>query len=517
MMDKTENTQADGGQEVRAVGRGALWIAAAKGYFVLTGVLLLTLLPRFIGSNESERADMYGTFTVVMGILNPITMMMIAGTIQSVSKFISEDVTRFGVVKHQALRLQFVFGAVVTLLLLLAAPLIAYLLGDERLVVYIRMTAPIVFCYSLYAVFIGTFNGRRLFFRQALMDIMFATMKVGLILLLALIGFGVAGAIGGFLITAIIMLFVAGFLARGGERSGDITWKKLLSFQVWIMVFTLLLNLLMNVDLYLVKAFLPSFVSDGHAESLRQSLGLNDVSEVGNVLVGIYSVALQIARLPYVGVIAISLVLFPLVSKETYQGDTAKTRSIIQNATRYTLLLASFFALGASSCSSEILKLVFTPIFANGSVELSLLALGYLAFSMMMIFTTIASGAGRPQMAALIVALTLILSAVANGLAVPLAGTKGAATATALVMMTGAVGAWFWVRAHFAIAFPWSTILRTIVAAIVAFGVSWFWSADTLVTIILKGAVVALLLAVILASDLKREELNKIKTIISRG
>ena len=506
----------DGLKETRAVGRGALWIAAAKGYFIFTGLMLLTLLPRYIGKSEVERADLYGLYTVVMGILNPITMMMIAGTLQSVSKFISEDPSRYASVRRQAVRLQLVFDGIVTVALAASAPLISWLLNDPRLTVYIQASAPIVFCYSLYAVFIGTFNGRRLFFRQASMDIMFATLKVGLIVLLAILGFGVYGAIGGFLITAVIMLLVSSFLARGGEYVNSIGWRRLIAFQFWIMIFTLLMNLFINADLYMVKAFLADWVADGREAKLAALLGVS-ASEVSNSLVGIYSVAVQVARLPYIGVIAVSLVLFPLVSKETYQGESERTSRIITDATRYTLLMASLFAIGAAACAGDILKIVFTPIFVHGRVEMAMLAIGYLSFSMLMIFTTVASGSGKPQVSAKIMGVMLVASGLFNILAVSHFGTIGAAFASAIVMTLGAFAAWLWIARRFNVSFPLRTLLRCIVAAIIAFGISFSWQPDSKPLLVVKGAVVGIILLAILIRDLSREELLRFKSIVVRN
>jgi len=514
---QNEVTQKDDAlKETRTVGRGALWIATAKGYFVFTGVMLLTLLPRFIGKSEVERADLYGLYTVIMGILNPITMMMIAGTLQSVSKFISEDPSRYASVRRQAVRLQLVFGGVVTIALVAAAPLISWLLKDPRLTPYIQASAPIVFCYSLYAVFIGTFNGRRLFFRQALMDIMFATLKVGLIVLLVVIGFGVYGAIGGFLATAVVMLGVSAILARGGEYTKDIGWRRLMAFQFWIMIFTLLMNLFINTDLYMVKAFLADWVADGHEAQLAAVLGIK-ASEVSNSLVGIYSVAVQVARLPYIGVIAVSLVLFPLVSKETYQGESERTRRIITDATRYTLLMASLFAIGAAACAGDILKIVFTPIFVHGQMEMTMLSIGYLSFSMLMIFTTVASGSGRPQVSAQIMGVMLVGSGLLNILAVSQAGTMGAAFTSAVVMTLGALTAWLWISRRFGVKFPLRTLLRCLIAAIAAFAFSFAWQPEAKVFLIVKGVIVGIILLAILVGDLKKEELSRFKSIVARG
>ena len=488
-MDKTK------GSQTRLVGRGVLWITAAKVYFMVTGLLLITLLPKLIGHTDDERARLYGTFTVVIGVLNPITMMMITGTIQAVSKFISEDESRFGTVKQQAIRLQTVFGGLAALLFFLASPLVAGLLGDDSLTPYLRVASVIVFCYAIYAALIGCFNGRRLFFHQAAMDTIFATLKVGLILVLAFLGFGVMGAVSGFAITAVVMLGVAWVFVGGGERSGAITWRDILRFEAWIILFALISNLLMNVDLYLVKALGP-----------------------GDTEVGIYSVALQVSRLPYIAIISVTFVIFPLISASTYAEDLERTRNYIYATTRYSLIMVALLAVTLSACALDVLRLVFSPIFHSGWPVLTLLPLAYLSYSLVMIFSAMISGSGKPSVSVLITSVTLALSLAANAVAVPNFGIVGAAVATTAAMVAGSLFGAYYLRKRFSAGFPFLTVLRLAAISAVIYACAWAWQPESRVLIILKGLVILVIFValLLLSREVKRDDLEKFAAVFRR-
>ncbi len=490
-------SQSDTSQtQAKQAGRGFLWITGAKVYFMLTGVALITLLPKLIATGDEERAKLYGTFTVVISVLNPITMMMITGTIQAVSKFISEDESRFGTVKRQALLLQTVFGGISAALFFLLAPLVAeHLLNDASLSPYLRVASIIIFAYAIYAALIGCFNGRKMFFHQAAMDTIFATLKVGLILLLAYLGFGVMGAVGGFATTSVIMLVVAALFVGSGPRSNEINWKDILRFEIWIILFALFSNLLMNFDLYLVKA-----------------LGPDDTQ------VGIYSVALQMARLPYIAIISVTFVIFPLISASSYAEDLERTRSYIYTTTRYSLILVSLLAVTLSACALDVLRLIFSPIFHQGWPVLTLLPLAYLAYSFIMIFSTMISGSGRPWVSVIICAVTLALSAGFNALAIPLYGINGAAAATAAAMALGAVVAVAYLKHRFHARFPLATLLRLLVISALLFAAGWAWQPESKLLIIIKGIGMTGLFgaSLLVFRELKRDDLSTFLSVLKK-
>ena len=72
--------------ETRTAGRGLLSITSAKIYFVLTSYAVQICLPRLFGS-----AKALGEYATAMNLASILNNVLIAATVQSVSKHVSED------------------------------------------------------------------------------------------------------------------------------------------------------------------------------------------------------------------------------------------------------------------------------------------------------------------------------------------------------------------------------------------------------------------------------------------
>jgi len=176
----------------RVAGRGTIFISAAKLWFIASGFGIHFTLPRLLSE------DQFGLYQVVIGLVSIINAVIITGTSQTVSKYISEDESRADSVKAKALKMQAAVGGALTLAFVLLAPVIAGYLNDARLTNYLRLAALITLSYSFYSVFTGYFNGQKKFLTQAALDATYSTLKLACIVLLVWAGFGVAGGVAGF-------------------------------------------------------------------------------------------------------------------------------------------------------------------------------------------------------------------------------------------------------------------------------------------------------------------------------
>jgi O-antigen/teichoic acid export membrane protein len=193
----------------RTTGRGFLVITGAKAWFLLTGAVVNLGLPSFFDRFADQGAAAFGDFNLVMNLVSILNMVMIAGTLQAVSKIVSEVPAQAGSVVRQSLRVQLLLGVPIAAAFALAAPLAAAAWRDPALTVPVRLSAGVVLMYSFYAVFVGYFNGTKRFTHQAGLDIGFATIKSLLILGAVLAGFGVVGAVVGFVATSVVMTAAA--------------------------------------------------------------------------------------------------------------------------------------------------------------------------------------------------------------------------------------------------------------------------------------------------------------------
>ncbi len=439
-----------GNQTTAQAGRGVLWLTMAKLYFMATGFLLVVFLPKlFEQLSGDQTGELYGRYRVVVGLINLLNMILIGGTIQAVSKFVSEREERARSVKWQTLRIQTVIGGSLSVLLLVGADWIAdRFYGQADLAFYLRLAAPIVLLYSYYAVIIGCLNGLKRFSHQALMDVLFASGKVGLTIVFVAAGFAISGAIGGFLVTAAVMLVVSS-LVLGRQPAGEsFGWRGILSFEWKTLVFAFFLNGLLQVDLQLLMALAPP------------ALGTPDSQA------GIYGLALQLGQLPYVATIAVAFVVFPLISKSTFEKDADRTRQYVATTNRYVFLFLVGLVAAFASEATGIMTLPFFPkVYAGGDSMFATLSLGYLCFAMVVVNANIFTGSGRPMTSAGLFAGMLAISAVANALLIPEHGGIGAAVASSAAMFAGFVGAGFVSFRFFGTFLPLLSIARGLGAA----------------------------------------------------
>ena len=91
--------------EKAGVGSGLAVITLAKLYFILTGFAVQVGLPRLLGSPEA-----FGQYSLAMSIANVVDNVLIAATVQSLSKRVSENEALAPARLRQGLRVQLGIG-----------------------------------------------------------------------------------------------------------------------------------------------------------------------------------------------------------------------------------------------------------------------------------------------------------------------------------------------------------------------------------------------------------------------
>lgn len=476
-------------------GRGTIYITAAKIWFMVSGYGIHFVLPRLMTTEQ------FGIYQVVVGVVSIINAVIITGTYQTVSKRISEDEQSAGSVKATALKLQVLVGGGASLGFFLLAPLVANYLNDPRLVDYLRLSALITLCYSFYAVFTGYFNGRKRFLTQASLDMAYSTFKLSFIVLLVWLGFGVAGGIGGFALAAATVLVLSAIIARNGDRKREVHVRDLLGFQSYLLLFTLAMNLLQKTDLILVKA-----LSSPDATAASENAAY-------------YGAAINVANITYQAIISATFVVFPLVSAATFAKDREKTQTYVTNTLRYTLVVMALVATLFSANAPGVLSLVYPQNYQAGSFALSIVSYGMLLFGLLYVVTTIISASGHPGVSLLIGIVTLAASAGLNAALIPRYGLVGAATATTVSMLGGAVAGCVYLKLKFgALLSPLSGV-RIAAAAGAVYGASLLFSPSSRMMMVAKLVALTLIyVGVLVASrEMARKDLRLIQRVVKSG
>ncbi len=448
-------------EDARRAGRGLLSIAGAKGYFIISSYAVQLLLPRIFGE-----AKEFGLYSATMSGVAILTNVLIVATIQSVSKFVSEDEARAAVTLRQGLRIQALVGGTLALGLFLFAPVIARVLLDEQLTRLVRVASVVVFAYALYAAVVGSLNGKHLFGQQARLDVTFSTLRTIGILGGAALGLGAIGAVAGFATAAATIVTISliwiGFGERGthGEKIRRRRW---LGFMAPIWAYQICLNGILMIDLQVLKRTATEI-------ALASSVTSQAAVDLANQYVGYYRAAQTFAFVPYQLIISLTFVVFPMISKATSIGNREAARSTIQHAMRLSLLLLLLVAAPTSGAAHGVMQLAYPAEYLAGAPALSILVFGIAAFALFAVAATAISGAGKPSVAAMIAGVSLLAVIIANRVLVMRAGLgeqtlEAAATGTAIGMVVALVLSAWVIYQQFGVFIPVATWIRVALAA----------------------------------------------------
>lgn len=576
MSEESTDPPEQGEDTVKTAGRGFLVITVAKVWFLVTAAAVQLGLPIVFGS-----AELFGVFKIVTEAIGLANMVVLTATLQAVSKLVSEQPKRANAMITLAVKLQFVVGVPVAVGYALFAPQIADSFNDPTLVNLLRLSSLIILFYAFYGISIGYLNGVKEFVKQALIDMSFATLKLVGILGLVALGFGVAGAVSGFVGAAAIVctgsaVWVWLLMRRSQDAQEDGpapagALKRLAGYLALIMLYTFALNGLMRADLFMLKSVA--------ADMPAQFAGAEDLFKImSDKFAGFYGAVLNLARIPYQGVIAVTFVIFPLISESTFADDLDTTRGYIRSTFRYCILLIAGVALLLAFNSDSLIAGLYSADYQAASTALALLSVSIIFFALFYVATTMIIGAGHPVVAVVVMGISLGISAVLNYLflrdvhaevmakftwtalpppAGPLDGPgtvghavahaqnhlalggpylleattymQAAAWATTVAMVTGCLCAIGWLWWKFGATPPWATIIRTLIATAVLFGVDMLlptpveWVAEYGKLIFLaivagKMAVmgIVLLVSLFVMREFTSEDLAKVKRVVGR-
>jgi len=441
-------------------GRGVIWITAAKLYFMLGGYAIFFVLPRIF------EPRLFGVYSLVVMAVSFLDNAIVTGTIQAVSRYTTRGDDFVEGAKRTGLKVQGILGLVIAgLYTALAEPIALHLLGSPGMVPYMRLSALIVVCYSVYAVFVGSLNGRKLFHRQAILDMIFTTLRAAGILGLAALGWGVAGAVGGFVSAAIVITLLAARVVGWQKPEKSTDASQYLRFASTIMVYTLVLNLILSIDLYFLQGMSSSW-------AVASGMDLKAAENLSNTLAGQYKAAQVFAFIPYQAIISVTFVVFPLVSSSTHARDTESTRTTIRATMRFALLMIVGLAAVFSANPKSVLDFIYPESYLAAAPALKILSWGIACYGLLAVACTILNGAGMAKTALGITSVTLVLLCIFQYLMLNEAGggeraLTAASTASCVGMLVGLLIAGGILYAKFRAFIPWKSVLRSAAAAAV--------------------------------------------------
>ena len=424
-------------------------LLAAKIVFVVAGYAIYVGLSRLLAPAQ------FGTFLVVNSSVGVLNAIFISGSIQTVSRFVAQTPERAGATLRKALWLHVALAGGLAGAYFLAAPLMASSLNDPQLVPYLRVSAVIPFAYAFYATMIGYANGMRRFSQQAGFDMAFSMTKLALVIGMAWLGYGAFGAVAGFAAASVCILLASWYVI--GRRAAKMpgasagSTSSIVRYEVAVMAHVGLTNLLMQLDLLMVRAFSPG--PDASAAAM-------------------YGSAAKLAQIPYSLLVALNFLIFPYIARSTARASLHETAQHIRHALRLGTALVVGPTIVLVVLSSQAMSLVFGTRYVDAAPVLEWLISGYVAFALLTMATTVINGAGRPVVSLAITGATVIAQALLGRLLIPGGGILGGAAASSGAYVAGFIAAIIYLVAKFGPVIPLGSLGRIAAAALVVVAAS---------------------------------------------
>ncbi len=440
--------------------KAVVWLSIAEIVYNLSGYVVHALTGRFLGPAE------YGRYGIVITLTTMLIVLVGNGIPTAMSKYLSgiseKEPGKIYGIRQSAMHLQVVLIGGLTLLFYFAAPLIAALLRDESLTPLLKLSSLIIPTFAAASFNLYFFIGLHFFRVQAFLKILRSFARVIFIAGLALTS-GVTGAVTGNILAPLTVFLVGLALepwlmrrfypeaVHAKATTPHFPWRDIISHALPLTLFLLFYELILTIDLFLVKILL----ADDH-------------------LTGLYNAAVTVGRIPYYLFYALALALLPTIAKTEAHRDTAATKKLLQQSLRLMLFLLVPLVTLLALYAPETLHLFYGQAFFQAALPMTILAVGVGALTVFYVFTFALNGAGLLRFPLVLAIGGVVLGLILNLVLIPLYGLIGAAmavTTVSILLMLGILGKVF---THFELDFPWRTALFAALGAILIVLLSHF-------------------------------------------
>lgn len=421
---------------------GAAFLVAAQAVVLVFGYVTHLWIGRVLGPAP------YGVYGVILSIQTIVGLVLTLGVPVAVSRYVSRDEEAAHSILKEALRIQTMMAVMVAALMVVVSPLVATLLRDAALIPYLRFVAIVVFLQAFYPVFAQYLSGMHQFSKQAFLTTLYAVTKlVGALVLLYF--FHVYGAFAGFAVGGLCAGAVGWFVTRrlGGRKAKALPYKAFLKFAGTYVLILVGLQLLISLDLFMVKAIMHD-----------------------NQQAGYYNAAVTLSRISYMLLQALTFVILPSVSALTKPGASHDDAAVfIGDSIRYLIALIVPSVLLAATTSRALLALFFSgPTYAPAAPVLTILMVGLGSIAFFQLLTSIVAGAGKARVGLLVTIVLLGVSGALGLFLIPLYGLHGAAWQTTITGLLGLLVLGTYTFKVFRIPFPLRSTINIAIASIVA-------------------------------------------------
>jgi stage V sporulation protein B len=488
--------------------KSALWVTISEIIFNLAGFVIHSVVGRILGPAD------YGRFGLVVTLTTMIIMLIGNGIPTAMSKYISEvydtNPRLVGVIKRQTIILQSILIGAVTIIFYFSAPLLARILGDLTLTPLFQISTLIIPLFAAASFYFSYYTGLHKFGIQSFLKVSRSLFRIVYIIGFAYF-FGVKGSISGYIAAPASIFLLALFIDKfrvskelraleakntlvTSETKPYFDWHKLTNYAWQIILFFLAYELLISIDLYLVKGILKN-----------------------DYLTGIYNASLTIGRIPYYIFYALTVILLPVISKATSENNTKKTAEIINQSLRLMLILLVPMVILMSVFAKPLIQLFYSNRYIEAAFPMSILVWGVGFLTIFYVFCFVMSGAGKVKKPMVMSVLGLALNTILNYILIKKYGITGSAIATSLTSAIITFFMLYQIWTDFGVKIKLLSFLKVAFAGIIMYAVSMLFNRGEFVFILWSVILFALYLTILfLLGEIKKTDIAIVLGILAR-
>ena len=441
---------------------GSVLLVLAEALIVPSGLITAGVITRRLGS------DGFGLFSLAVSTISwlewTLSSIFARATIKLVSD--SEDWRPLG---GAILRVMALAGLACGLLIWLLAGPIAAAMHEPRLLGLVHLLAVEVPIFCLSQAHRHILLGLGRYHERAVVTVARWGARAGLMVLLVVLGFGVAGAVAGSIASLLIELIVQRLYVQPplwprSAVSLGLYWQ----YSLPLFLSTFSLRFYDRLDLLAVKLL---------GGSVAQ--------------VGLYGAAQRIALVPSLFIMSLTPMLLSTFTHMLHLNDAARARRLAHYAMRGVFAMLPVAAvLGAAS--AELVALAFGPGFEAAVPLLNRLLLAVVAMGAISVSATVITAHSRPRLVLALTGPLMPLAILGHILLIPRLGPAGAALTTACTAGVGALVcvAVAWRTANLPV--PGATLVRSLIVGGLVYVLGGLWPAPGLWVVLKCSALGAL-------------------------
>jgi O-antigen/teichoic acid export membrane protein len=465
------------------VARGTAQNLLSRGCFFVFGYLASIILARGLGPAE------YGVYGLIMSVLlwvEQIGKFMIP---PAAAILIPREGHNSTDLERTALFLNFALFIILFVLLWFAAPVLADLFDLHDGAYLFRIAALDLPFFGMYVVYRGVLQGHQQFLSISIAEFLYSFAKLVGTAMLLVLWLSVPGALIMNVLASIGALLFA--LSRISIKLRPPAWnfiRPLIYLALPLGFYMLGLQTIGSLDLWCLKVLNPS----------------NEASTIG-----IYVAARNVALVPGVILMVISDVLLPSLSRALAQNDISLSRHYIQSGVRFLCIVVVPILLLFMLVADAIMALLYSTTFSGGGIYLKMLIFYAMSLPFVDLFASALNAHGRPYLSGAALFLLIPVALPLNIIFIFSFGAVGAAYASALTGVLGAVALGFLVYRRFGSIIRVRTFLNIVVAILLMTAVTnQFTVTGPLLAIFCLGSLVIYGIGLVLMKEITWQDVE---------